>query len=252
MAGFVTRIRDWLNNLTEPDYQVGEIPLDEQGFIRDDLVKDPATKKPATPNPVPHVVVAEPKAEKPQALDRIQENFTRFVDQLQGINTNLSKQVAQQEQLADKLDKLPSVIQGVPEMLENQHRSLDEVLRALRSSQMRSEEFIDVVHQIPREAVKQTETIQKMNQHLLSAAETDMVMRESFANFSDTVTKLAQATEANREALLNMSKAFAASDRYMKYLVQVQNRRFIWVFLISLAICLLVVLTMLTAIGILR
>jgi dsDNA-specific endonuclease/ATPase MutS2 len=238
MAGFMDKIKGWLNNLTEPDYEVGEIPLDEQGFVRDDLVKGGSSQRDSAP--APHVVVAEPKGEKSQSLDRIQENFTRFVDQLQGINTNLSRQVAQQEQLGEKLDKLPSVIQGLPEMLENQHRSLDEVLRQLRSSQ------------IPREAVKQTETIQKMNQHLAAAAETDMVMRDAFTSFSETVAKLTEATEANRDAILNMSKAFSASDRYMKYLVQVQNRRFVWVFLTSVVICLLAILAMLAAIGILR
>ncbi len=250
MAGFMSKVKGWLDKLAEPDYEVGEIPLDEQGFIRDDVIKDNSPQRPAATTP--HVVVAEPKTDKSQSLDRIQENFNRFVDQLQGINNNLSKQVAQQEQLADKLDKLPSVIQGLPEMLENQHRSLDEVLRQLRSSQMRSEEFIDVVHQIPREAVKQTETIQKMNQHLAAAAETDMVMRDAFNSFSETIVKLTEATEANRDAILNMSKAFAASDRYMKYLVQVQNRRFIWLFLTSIVICLLAILAMLGAIGILK
>lgn len=246
----MARVKDWLGKLAEPEYEIGEIPLDEHGLVRDDLIKDTSPRK--HPEPAPRVIVAEPRTEQNQSLERIQENFNRFVDQLQGINSNLSKQVAQQQQLGEKLDKLPSVIQSVPEMIENQHRSLDEVLRQLRSSQMRSEEFIDVVHQIPREAIKQTETIQKMNQHLAAAAETDMVMRDTINGFGDTVSKLTEATEANREAILNMSKAFVASDRYMKYLVQVQNRRLIWVFLASLTICLLAVLAMLIAIGILR
>jgi hypothetical protein len=251
MARFMDKIKGWLDSLAEPDYEITEIPLDEQGFIRDDLVKDGAPARPAAPVNN-NVVVAEPKGDKTQSLDRIQENFNRFVDQLQGINTNLSKQVAQQEQLGAKLDKLPSLIEGVPEMLENEHRSIDEVLRQLRSSQVRSEEFIDIVHQIPREAVKQTETMQKMNQHLAAAAETDIVMRETFIGFGETINKLNAATDANREAILNMSKAFVASDRYMKYLVSVQNRRFIWLSVISLAICLIAILAAVTAIAILK
>jgi hypothetical protein len=242
MPGFMAKLKGWLDSLAEPDYEISELPLDEQGFLRDDLVKGGQERPSSQPKPA-SAVLTQQKEEKPQSLERIQENFNRFVDQLQGINSNLSKQVAQQEQLGAKLDKLPNLIGAVPEMLENQHRSLDEVLRQLRSSQVRSEEFIDIVHQIPREAVKQTETMQKMNQHLTQTAETDIVMREAFTSFSETVTKLTAATEANREAILNMSKAFAASDRYMKFLVQVQNRRFVWLFLISLGICLVCVLT---------
>jgi hypothetical protein len=249
MPGFMAKIKGWLDSLAEPDYEISELPLDEQGFLRDDLVKG-GPERPAAPGAQPtSVQMTQSKEDKPQSLDRIQENFNRFVDQLQGINSNLSKQVAQGEQLGEKLDKLPTLIGAVPEMLENQHRSLDEVLRQLRSSQVRSEEFIDIVHQIPREAVKQTETMQKMNQHLTSAAETDIVMREAFTSFSETVTKLTAATEANRDAILNMSKAFAASDRYMKFLVQVQNRRFIWLFVISLGICLICVLAAVAAFG---
>jgi hypothetical protein len=249
MPGFMAKLRGWLDSLAEPDYDISELPLDEQGFLRDELVKGGAQRPAAPGAPATNMVVSQPKEEKPQSLERIQENFNRFVDQLQSINTNLSKQVVQQEQLGAKLDKLPSLIGAVPEMLENEHRSLDEVLRQLRASQVRSEEFIDIVHQIPREAVKQTETMQKMNQHLTSAAETDIVMREAFNSFSETVTKLTAATEANREAILNMSKAFAASDRYMKFLVQVQNRRFIWLFVVSMGICLICVLAAVTAFG---
>jgi hypothetical protein len=248
MPGFMAKIKGWIDSLAEPDYEINEIPLDEQGFLRDDLIKGGTPARPTASGA--NVVIAEPKGDKPQSLDRIQENFNRFVDQLQGINTNLSKQVAQQEQLGAKLDKLPAIIGAVPEMLENQHRSLDEVMRQLRSSQVRSEEFIDIVHEIPREAVKQTETMQKMNQHLAAAAETDIVMREAFNAFGETVVKLGAATDANREAILNMSKAFVASDRYMKYLVQVQNRRFIWLLIISLTVCLIAILVTITAVSI--
>jgi hypothetical protein len=241
----MAKLKSWFDSFAEPDYEIsetGEIPLDEQGFVREDLIRDGSKPRPAPP--ASDVVVAQPNgADKMQALDRIQENFNRFVDQLQGINENLGKQVTQQERLSDKLDSLPSLIQAVPEMIENEHRSLDEVLRQLRASQVRNEEFVDVVHQIPREAIKQTETMQKMNQHLVAAAETDIAMRDAFTAFSETVTKLNSATEANREAILNMSKAFSASDRYMKYLVQVQQRRFIWLFVISMGICLVTILT---------
>jgi hypothetical protein len=249
MPGFMSKLKGWLDSLAEPDYEISDLPIDEQGFLRDDMTKG-GPERPLKPGETTnHVVVAQPKEEKPQSLERIQENFNRFVDQLQGINANLTKQVAQQEQLGAKLDKLPTLIGAVPEMLENEHRSLDEVLRQLRASQVRSEEFIDIVHQIPREAVKQTETMQKMNQHMTSAAETDIVMRDAFTSFSETVTKLTAATEANREAILNMSKAFVASDRSMKFIVQVQNRRFIWLFMISIGICLVCVLAAVAAFG---
>jgi len=34
-----------------------------------------------------------------------------------------------------------------------------------------------------------------------------------------------------------MSKTFAASDRYLKYIISRQNKRFMWIFVAAISIC---------------
>jgi hypothetical protein len=43
---------------------------------------------------------------------------------------------------------------------------------------------------------------------------------------------------------MQMSKTFAASDRYLKYIISRQNKRFMWVFVIALGVCAVVILIM--------
>jgi cell division protein FtsL len=41
---------------------------------------------------------------------------------------------------------------------------------------------------------------------------------------------------------MQMSKTFAASDRYLKYIVSKQRKSFMWVFMIALGVCVAAIL----------
>ena len=45
-------------------------------------------------------------------------------------------------------------------------------------------------------------------------------------------------------SILQMSKTFTTSDRYLKYVMSRQSRRFVWLYVISLAVCLISVLSL--------
>jgi len=39
-----------------------------------------------------------------------------------------------------------------------------------------------------------------------------------------------------------MSKTFAASDRYLKYIISRQNKRFMWIFIAAISVCVTAIL----------
>ena len=49
-----------------------------------------------------------------------------------------------------------------------------------------------------------------------------------------------------------MSKTFAASDRYLKYLVAKQNKRFTLIFLIAVGVCVFAIISLLTIVAFLK
>jgi hypothetical protein len=67
-------------------------------------------------------------------------------------------------------------------------------------------------------------------------------MTESFNKFGETVGRLILTVAAQSDSIMQMRRTFATSDRYLKYLVTKQNRRFMWIFFAALGVCAAVIL----------
>jgi hypothetical protein len=77
---------------------------------------------------------------------------------------------------------------------------------------------------------------------LAAAADTDVQMAEGLNKFNETLEKMNRSTAGQTDSIMQMSKTFATSDRYLKYLVSKQNRRVAWLFVTAIGVCVLVVL----------
>jgi hypothetical protein len=67
-------------------------------------------------------------------------------------------------------------------------------------------------------------------------------MVENFNKFNETLDKLNQSSVSQRDSILQMSRTFAASDRYLKYILSRQRKSFMWVFTIAMGVCVLAIL----------
>jgi hypothetical protein len=85
------------------------------------------------------------------------------------------------------------------------------------------------VGKIPAETARQTDTLTMINHQLEAAADADVQLAGSFVKFKDTLDRLNHSTAKNTDGLVQMSKTFAASDRYLKYVVTKLNKRYAWV-----------------------
>jgi phage-related minor tail protein len=112
-----------------------------------------------------------------------------------------------------------------------------QLLEQLRSTAAKDRQFIDTVGQIPAEQCRQTDALVSINHQLAAAAETDVQLAESFNKFRTTLDRLNHNTVSNTEGILQMSKTFAASDRYLKYVITKLNKRYAWTFAMALTVC---------------
>lgn len=213
--------------------------LDDEGLIatsldaQDDYEDTRSACAPSDPivvNPVTSLDRREP-------LERLQEGFNKLVDQLQQINTHLNHQLEQHEELMGRVRELPQALESLPAAVENQKTLTTQLLDQLRSTAARDHEFIDAVGQIPAETARQTETLGSINRQLEASAETDVRLAESFTRFRNTLDRLNHNTASNTEGIMQMSRTFAASDRYLKYVVGKLNRRFVWMFVGTVTLC---------------
>lgn len=216
--------------------------IDAEGLISQDA--DPAEpgvdKQPAQSDKV--VVKTVPAKTKAEPLEKLQEGFNKLIEQLRGINEHLSRQAAQHEDLTSRIEQLPKLLESFPAIVENQKQITEQLLEQLKAAAVKNQQFIDAVDKIPTETAKQTDALVDIDHQLAAVADTDVQMAESFNKFNQTLDKLNQSSLGQTDSIIQMSKTFATSDRYLKYIISRQNKRFMWIFVAAISVCVLAIL----------
>lgn len=214
--------------------------IDEDGLIsqNDNPVEPESDAPPSNGSEGNQVMVkAVPPMNPQESLDKLQMGFEKLVEQLQGINEHLSRQATQHENLMSRIEELPQVLESFPDAVENQKRVIEQLLEQLKNTSAKNEQFMDSVGRIPNETAKQTDALVKIDQQLAAAANIDVQMSQSFNNFNETMDRLNQTSMGQTDGILQMSKTFAASDRYLKYIISKHSKRFMWIFIAAISVC---------------
>jgi hypothetical protein len=175
-------------------------------------------------------------------LEKLQDGLNNLVQQLQGINENLNRQASHHEELMSRIEQLPQLLESLPAVVDNQKHSTEMLLDQLKANAAKDQQFMETVEKIPTETGKQTDALVNINHQLAAAADTDVQMAENFNKFNQTLEKLDESTLGQTDSIMQMSKTFAASDRYLKYIISRQNKRFLWVLVSAISVCVIVVL----------
>lgn len=185
-----------------------------------------------------------PREQKNEQLEKLQNGFNRLNDQLQTINGNLTQQLDHQQKLIEHLDKLPQVFESLGPSIKSQQQLTEQMVTELQNAATKNQMFVEAVEKIPTETAKQTDALQSIDHQLAAAADCDAQMTQSFAKFRQSMEKLDQSTTSQTDSIMQMSKTFAASDRYLKYIISRDKKRMFWLFVISLGICVAVILAL--------
>jgi chromosome segregation ATPase len=216
--------------------------IDDEGLISHGVASaGPAVaEKPAESSQV--LVKMVPPMDKTQSLEKLQAGFDRLVEQLEGINSHLDRQAAHSEELMKRIEQLPKLLESFPVVVENQKKLTEQLLEQLKTTAMMERGFVETVEKIPTETAKQTDALTNIDHQLAAAADVDVQMTESLNKFNETLNKLNQSTIGQTEGIMQMSKTFAASDRYLKYIISSQRKSFMWVFMIAVGVCTVAIL----------
>ena len=214
--------------------------IDEDGLISQN--EDPP--EPVTETPPANeaegdkvMVKAVPTIDPQESLEKLQTGFDKLVEQLHGINEHLNRQATQHEELMSRIEQLPKVLESFPGAVENQKQIIEQLFEQLKGTAAKNEQFMDAVGKIPNETAKQTDALVKIDQQLAAAANIDVQMSQSFNNFNETLDRLNQTSMGQTDGILQMSKTFAASDRYLKYIISKHSKRFMWIFIAAISVC---------------
>jgi len=221
------------------DYQP---EIDDEGLISQGVASTGTVAGDRTSENNQVLVKMVPTMDKTQSLEKLQAGFDKLVEQLEGINNHLNHQAAHSEELMKRIEQLPKLLESFPSVVENQKRLTEQLLEQLKAAAITEQGFVETVEKIPTETAKQTDVLTDIGHQLAAAADVDVQMTESLNKFNETLDKLNQSTIGQTDGIVQMSKTFAASDRYLKYIISNQRKSFIWVFTAAVGVCLAVIL----------
>lgn len=184
------------------------------------------------------------RPDRNEPLEKLQDGFNRLINRLENINEHLSQQTEHQQKIMERLDKLPQFFESFEPSIKNQQQLTEQMLAEMKSSAMKNQKFIEAVESIPTETAKQTDALQSIDHQLAAAADCDSQMAQNFGKFRQSLEKLDQSTVGQTDSILQMSKTFAASDRYLKYIISRDKKRMFWLLVISLSTCVAVILAL--------
>jgi len=237
------KIDGWWTNRTG---RRGEpyVAVDEDGLICDEgggvITAQPDQKRSKTGGL--EIVKRSGVVERKENIEKLGKAFDSLIDQLGGINEHLGKQVAQHENLMKRINELPELLENVPNSVENQRQLVDGLIEQLKGKALKEQQFVDIVEKIPAETSKQTNALTEMNRKLSVATDIDAQINENFNKFNKTLDKLDADTVSQTDSIIQMSKTFTTSDRYLKYVMSRQHKRFMWVFSIAIGVCVLAII----------
>ena len=175
--------------------------------------------------------------EREDRTDVPTEAFERLIGQLQGINNSFNRQMEQNERILERVQKLPEMLESLPVEAENQRQMVYSMMDQMKAQSDREEKIAETLRDIPYQTSRQTNTLVDMNQKLSASAQVDAQLADGFNRFNSTLGNLNKTSTQQSDAIAQMNKTFAASDRYMKHLVNRQNKRFAWMFFSGLGVC---------------
>jgi len=177
-----------------------------------------------------------PSAE--ESLQKLTSGLGHMLEQLDSIGTNLDRQTSQNEKLIDSISHLPNILEEIPAHAQSQKEAIDAAISQIHESSANNQRVADALEKIPTVAAKQAQAFFEVKDQLQQNGETHEKMLDGFFKFNDNLEDLSSNSACQNDNLLRLGKSFASSERYFKYMLDKQSKRFMWVFIISMVVSL--------------
>ena len=232
-----SKTSNWVQAHKQSNHKDYQPEVDDDGLITQDADSPESAVNDESTQSKEVVVKTIQPTSKPESIEKLQAGFDKLIEKLQGINEHLNQQITQNKEMMSRIEQLPQLLEGFPELLNNQKQATEQLLEQLKSADAKNQQFINTVEKIPTETAKQTDALVDIDHQLAAAADTDVQMVENFNKFNEILDRLNQSTLAHTDGIKQMGKTFTTSDRYLKYIISRQNKRFMWIFIIALSVC---------------
>jgi len=250
-----TKVSNWFGSFDSRHKT--DVAVDDEGLICEqptdsvngDMVEPSSSSSSSSADAGGEIVVKKSRqVDRRENIERLNDAFNSLVTQLGGINEHLGKQISQHEELMARIEKLPDLLESLPEAVGSQRQVVDELIGELKSRDLKDRQFAETIEKIPTETSRQTNALIDMGRKISVSTDIDAQLSDSFNKFHETLQKLDDDTVNQANSINQMNKTFTASDRYFKYIISRQNKRFMWIFITAMAVCVFAIIALIAAV----
>jgi hypothetical protein len=173
---------------------------------------------------------------KKDSAEIVGEAINKLVDRLEEINASISLQTQQNIQLVDKINQLPELLSSLPQQAQEQRQILQELSTELKNKAVNDHKIQETMAAMTEQSTEQINKLGQIEDHLQVAGRTGVQLCDTMNKFSQSLEKLDSNTITQTEWIQQMSRAFTATDRYLKYTLAQQQRRFMWIFAVGMVV----------------
>lgn len=176
------------------------------------------------------VVLRSPDVEaalkkKKDSAELFSDAVNKLVEKLEGINTSLDLQVHHNQQLVEKMDRLPELLSSLPGNAERQEKIFTELTEQMR--------------QKTRQDERSVEALSGIHEKVTACAEIEGKISDHFVDLGRSLTKLDENTVSQTDWIQHLNRSYTSSEQYLRDALTKQQKRFYWLFGLSLAVSVL-------------
>jgi len=178
-----------------------------------------------------------------QAIEKLQEGYEQVVGLMGSIQAHLARQDQRTDQMALALTRLAETTSRLPEAAEQQCQQLGTIAAQLEASNDRARRWEQTLSELPQLAEAQRETLCSIGRELEASRESDTRISETLGGLRDAVHTLGECSSASSATLQELHEVASHRDETLQGLMREQNRRFVWLFVVTLVLAVAAIAT---------
>lgn len=207
-------------------------PTGADGLLARDAssATDDATRPPAPLRPISR------RQRQEEALIKLQEGYERVAGLIDSIHNHLDAQAGRTAQLADAIQRLAGSLSDLPDTSRRQAETLSSIAGELQKSNTQFRDWSEILATLPRSADAQAEALNRIDQQLAAANQTDERIVDSFTSLQQAVSALGASANSQVETLVSLKEAAQQREDHLAEQMQDQSKRFTMLFVVTLVL----------------
>jgi chromosome segregation ATPase len=174
-----------------------------------------------------------------QALQQLQEGYQHVTDLIDAMQKHMGEQSERTERIASSLDLLARSLGDLPIASREQARTLDAIASHLETTNSRTQQLAESISELPGATKAQGEALAGITRQLDIVNETHVQLNHTLSSLGDAVGTLRRSGEAQADSLRALQNEGREREGRLADVISQQQRRFTWLFIITLVFALL-------------